>query len=160
MREETCPSFSGGTNLPCEPGEKCAATGFAVNPQLICCPADGVLCDLGGGVPVAIDLCCPEGDTCETQNFGGTTVGRCSSQGELCTSESSGFVYCELGGTCAITAIDVSNPLSSPIGCCAAGSMLCPPPDGSTVTFNLCCPASATCETVTGGATPYARCAA
>jgi hypothetical protein len=157
---EFCPSISNSDYETCEPGESCAVldiTSFSIG----CCPADNVLCPSLDGSTIPLPTCCPADDECETQTFGDTTIPRCSSQGVICFSESGDdYVTCDLGDTCTHTAINVTNPPDSPLGCCEAGSTLCPPPSGSTVTFDLCCPSGSNCATVSGGVTPYAQCVA
>ena len=149
---EICPSSRGGPSVTCASGETCAVTPFDIlNPysiQTVCCPATGVLCDLGStSFPVPYDMCCPAGDTCQTQLFQGNTIPRCSSQGEICGT-SSGLVACASGGTCAVTHFD---PLTRNIatGCCPATGVLCDL--GAFNTLDRCCPAGDTCQTQTDG---------
>ncbi len=155
---EVCFTGSGSGVERCETGETCAILGvgtFAPG----CCPAGSVLCDLGSTFPLGLDLCCPSGDTCETQTLGGTTIARCSSQGEICPSISGGSnVTCDPGETCAITVLDIADLDGIETGCCPADSTLCPSPDGSSIPLDLCCPADSTCGTVTEGSTSYPSC--
>ena len=160
----TCPGVAGGPSVTCASGETCAVTPFEISditgggsPETTCCPADGVLCEFGSTFPSSISVCCPAGATCETQKLGDAVFPRCSTQGVICPSGSGplGFETCAPGETCAFTALTFSDGGITPrMGCCPAGGLLCD--IGPSTPYDLCCPATDTCQTQTVGT--YPRC--
>ena len=159
----TCPAAGGGPSITCATGETCAIAPFELTditggrpPKTTCCPADGVVCQFGSSFPDIPGLCCPAGATCETTTFSGVTFPRCSTQGDLCPSGSGLPGTCDPAETCAYIQFDPINRFLVP-GCCPADGVICEVGNVGAQ-FDLCCPATDTCQTQTVGTETFPRC--